>query len=73
MGADRVEAVSEIKYASASVSSFDYVIVKEANHYDSHLEDGTTVHWTWVKDCLIASRLLPIPEWGPQHSESQDA
>ncbi|GLB34876.1 putative ubiquitin modification-dependent histone binding [Lyophyllum shimeji] len=73
MGADRVEAVSDVRYASASLSSFDFVIIKEANQYGSHLEDGRTVHWPWVKDCLIASRLLPIPEWVLQQSESQDA
>ncbi|KAF8077869.1 hypothetical protein FPV67DRAFT_1662656 [Lyophyllum atratum] len=73
MGADRVEAVSDVKYASNSVSLFDFVVIKEAHQYNSHLEEGRTVHWAWVKDCLIASRLLPIPQWGLQHPESQDA
>ncbi|KAG5653828.1 hypothetical protein H0H81_010101 [Sphagnurus paluster] len=73
MGANRVEAVSDVRYASSAISSFDYVVVKEAGHYGPHLEDGTIVHWPWVKDCLVASRLLPLPQWGSQHTESQDA
>ncbi|KAF5380888.1 hypothetical protein D9615_004022 [Tricholomella constricta] len=48
MGADRVEAISDLKYASAPISSFGFVIVKEASHFGPHLENGTTVHWPWM-------------------------
>ncbi|KAK2466851.1 hypothetical protein APHAL10511_001109 [Amanita phalloides] len=44
MGAHRVEAVAELRYAS-----FD-------------IEGGTVVTWSWVKDCLIASRRLPLED-----------
>ncbi|RDB21264.1 DNA repair protein crb2 [Hypsizygus marmoreus] len=73
MGAKFVEAVSELKYASAPVDEYDFVIIKELHHYGSQLEGGTVVHWSWVKDCLIASRQLPLPEWDQPCSESQDA
>lgn len=73
MGADRVEAVSELKYASAPVADFDLVIIKEAQNYTPELDNGKIVHWAWVKDCLIASRQLPFPAWGPGSAESQDA
>ncbi|KAG5647234.1 hypothetical protein DXG03_000769 [Asterophora parasitica] len=73
MGAERVEAVNDLKYATAPVASFDFVIIKDPSHYGPDLEDGTTVDWPWVKECLNSSRLLPTPEWAPQNSESQDA
>lgn len=69
MGARRVEAVSELRYASAPISEFDLIVIKEANHYDPALDNGCTVHWTWVKDCLVASRQLPLPVWGLMNSQ----
>ncbi|KIM87177.1 hypothetical protein PILCRDRAFT_815647 [Piloderma croceum F 1598] len=66
MGAKRVEAASEIKYASdQSLKSFDYVVVKDADEVVHGLSDGnvTFVHVPWVKDCLIAGRLLEAPKW----------
>jgi hypothetical protein len=71
MGARRVEAVSELRYASAPISEFDLIVIKEAHHYDPALDNGCTVHWSWVKECLIASRQLPLPVWGL--GNSQDA
>lgn len=69
MGARRVEAISELKYASAPVTEFDFVVIKEAHRYDPALDNGYTVHWPWVKDCLIASRQLPLPVWGLASSQ----
>ncbi|EGN93269.1 hypothetical protein SERLA73DRAFT_189814 [Serpula lacrymans var. lacrymans S7.3] len=63
MGADRVEAVSDIKYASKSdLASFDYVVVKDNGEAGVSLrQDGVKlVHLSWVKDCLIAGRLLSM-------------
>jgi hypothetical protein len=71
MGARRVEAVSELRYASAPISEFDLIVIKEAHHYDPALDNGCTVPWLWVKDCLVASRHLPLPVWGM--TNSQDA
>jgi len=73
MGAKRVEAVTEITYASYSIAAYDYVVIKEPTQYKSDLQDGHVVTWAWVKDCLIASRLLPVRERLPVFSESQDA
>ncbi|KAG6866984.1 hypothetical protein C0991_003900 [Blastosporella zonata] len=72
MGADRVEAVSEVTYASAPLPEFDFVVIKKPEHYSpsSGMVPDKTVLWTWVKDCLIASRLLRHKEW---QAESQDA
>lgn len=62
MGARRVEAVCESKYASADLSQFDYVIVKEENEVEKFVKHGVTcVHVPWMKECLIASQLLPLP------------
>ena len=62
MGARRVEAVTELKFASDQPSTFDYVVIKDVDHYVQELEDCTAVHLAWVKDCLIAGRRLPLPE-----------
>jgi hypothetical protein len=66
MGAKRVEAVSEIKNASdQSLKTFDYVVVKDENEvvYGLPNDSVTLVHLPWVKDCLIAGRLLDVPTW----------
>ncbi|KAH0583784.1 hypothetical protein H2248_009387 [Termitomyces sp. 'cryptogamus'] len=72
MGADRVEAVTDINYASAPLHEFDFVVIKKAEHYSPELGmvPNKTVHWNWVKECLVASRLLPQLEW---ELESQEA
>jgi len=72
MGAESVEAVTDIQHASTGVSAFDFVIIREASHYFPELSNATTVHWNWVKDCLIASRYLPLPVWPGESEESQD-
>lgn len=61
MGAARVEAVPDTKYASsADLSSFDFVIVKEQS--DATRTRTHCMNLQWVKDCLIAGRLLPYPD-----------
>jgi hypothetical protein len=64
MGASRVEAVTDLKAASGSLSAFDYVVIKDSHDFVPALKSGVMcVHLPWVKDCLIAGRLLPLPEW----------
>jgi hypothetical protein len=62
MGASRVEAVTEAKFASKDLPAYDYVIVKEATDFPKDLQDDVTLaHVPWVKDCLISGRLLTLP------------
>lgn len=63
MGAERVEAVTDLKHASIPADNFDLVVIKEAQHCTSSLPKEKTVHWQWVKESLIASRRLPLPNW----------
>ncbi|KAF9013900.1 hypothetical protein BDQ17DRAFT_1230890 [Cyathus striatus] len=63
MGASRVEAVSDLKYASATTADYDLIVIRDADRYTQELPSHTTVHWTWVKDCLVASRFLSRPQW----------
>lgn len=63
MGAARVEAIPDLKYASTELSKFDYVVVKECADVDRVSAHANCVHFGWVKDCLIAGRLLPLPEY----------
>jgi hypothetical protein len=63
MGASRVEAVTEVKFASQDLSAYDYVVIKDYSERPKDLpedDDVTVVHVPWVKDCLIAGRLLPV-------------
>ncbi|KAH8116815.1 hypothetical protein DFH11DRAFT_1852350 [Phellopilus nigrolimitatus] len=63
MGAARVEAVADVKHASKKdLTQYDYVVVKEALP-SPLVQDATYVDVTWIKECLIAGRLLPLPEW----------
>ena len=65
MGAARVEAVPEPKFASSDPPSFDLIVVKEQNDANRFKSGDTRcVHLQWVKDSLIAGRLLPFPELG---------
>jgi hypothetical protein len=66
MGAKRVEAVAEIRFASdQSCKVFDYVVVKDKGEVVDDLPNDaiTLVHLPWVKECLIAGRLLEAPQW----------
>ncbi|KAJ8586088.1 hypothetical protein M405DRAFT_853446 [Rhizopogon salebrosus TDB-379] len=63
MGASRVEAVTEVKFASKDLSAYDYVVIKDYSERPKDLPEDdnvTVVHVPWVKDCLIAGRLLPV-------------
>lgn len=62
MGASRVEAVTEVKFATKNLSAYGYVVIKDSSERPKDLpKDGLTlVHVPWVKDCLITGRLLPI-------------
>lgn len=61
MGATRVEAVPDLKYASKpNLSSFDYIVVDQVTEKD--LTEATAekfVPFQWVKDCLISGRAHP--------------
>ena len=69
MGADRVEAVTELKYTTHNLSDYDYIVIREASHYQPEFAECDTVHWAWVKDSLIASRFLPLPDWFSESSQ----
>jgi len=59
MGAARVEAVPELKYASnPDLKDFQYVVVKELHERPS-VGGEKYVSMEWVKDCLIAGRMFP--------------
>ncbi|KAF8623562.1 hypothetical protein AX15_006332 [Amanita polypyramis BW_CC] len=62
MGARRVETVTELRYASARASDYDYIVVKDSCVSSIDTKGGTIVAWSWVKDCLIASRRLPLED-----------
>ena len=63
MGADRVESVSDPKYASElDLTKYDYVVVKDAPPQPL-AADVSFVDVTWIKECLIAGRLLDMPQW----------
>jgi hypothetical protein len=60
MGADTVEAVASKSHASMPLQKYDYVVLKDGGHRGG--EDSVKyVPWSWVKDCLIANRILPLP------------
>ncbi|KAJ3544929.1 hypothetical protein NM688_g5690 [Phlebia brevispora] len=62
MGANQVDAVSDVKQAG-KVSEYDYVVLKDEELHRRHnasLKGATCVGKDWVKECLVASRLLPL-------------
>ena len=60
MGAARVEAVPDMKFASKT--AFDYIIVKDLSDCPKKAKGSIPyVPFPWVKDCLIAGRILPLP------------
>jgi len=64
MGAKVVEAVTSPKHASQPLSEYGYIVVREDDVWAKYPQlrgAGQVVTWSWVKDCLISSRLLPIP------------
>jgi len=67
MGADHVEAVCDVKHASFKVFEYDYVLVKDAEEVKKFNAAGKggrspCVHIPWVKECLVAGKLLDIPD-----------
>ncbi|KAF8636637.1 hypothetical protein AX17_003445 [Amanita inopinata Kibby_2008] len=62
MGPCRVEAITELRYASVRLSDYDYIVVKDTSLRSIDAKGCTVVPWSWVKDCLIASRRLPVPD-----------
>ncbi len=72
MGAETVEAVTEPAHSSKDLSEYDYIVIREQAHYSPEFASCTTVHWSWVKESLIASRCLPLPTW-PSVEYSQEA
>lgn len=67
MGARRVEAVTEAKYASdPTFKAFDFVVVKDMSDSVPGLPKPNVtqlVHFPWVKESLMIGRLLPLPKW----------
>jgi len=61
MGANRLEVVSAEKYASHQLTKYDYVVVKEGEELAPR-KGAVCVDFAWIKGCLIAGRLLEIPE-----------
>jgi len=67
MGANHVEAVCDLKHASHKMSEYDLVLVKDAEDVKkfNSVRKGTRpdcVHIPWVKECLVAGKLLDIPD-----------
>jgi hypothetical protein len=65
MGAARVEAACDVKSASTELCDYDYVVIKDASDYKPSLKkaEAVCVSFQWVKECLIAGKLLPLPVW----------
>jgi len=62
MGAETVETVSTPAHASKKLNEYDYIVVRDnCSKYPDYADYANVVEWTWVKECLIASRILPIP------------
>ncbi|KAI0688628.1 hypothetical protein BC835DRAFT_1284298 [Cytidiella melzeri] len=67
MGASTVEAVADTKYARAQnlADHYDYIVIEPDTYPDitsrlRRLEN--CVPFTWVKECLITGRILPIDD-----------
>lgn len=62
MGAAHVEAVGDPKLVKLSL--FDLVVLKDDEEQKRHtapLKGANCVCMSWVKECLVTSRLLPLP------------
>ena len=65
MGAE-VEAVCDVKHARYKMTEYDFVLVKdieEIKKFNAAKSDRhpSCVHIPWVKECLVAGKLLDIP------------
>ena len=67
MGADRVEAVCDEKHAASKSFEYDFVLVKDAEDVEKFNstrkgDRPACVHIPWVKQSLVAGKLLEIPD-----------
>ena len=67
MGADHVEAVCDVKYAHYKMNGYDLVLAKDVEDVKKFNSTGKgdrppCVHIPWVKECLVAGKLLDIPD-----------
>lgn len=67
MGADHVEAVYDEKHAAYKTTEYDLVLVRDVEAVRKFNSTGKgdrppCVHIPWVKECLIAGKLLDIPD-----------
>ena len=66
MGADHVEAVCDVKHAQCTTTEYDLVLVKdmeEVKKFNASKGDRPScVHIPWVKECLVAGKLLDVPD-----------
>lgn len=67
MGADQVEAVCEVEHAQCETTEYDLILVKgkeEVQNFNASNEGERPpcVHIPWVKECLVAGKLLDFPE-----------
>lgn len=68
MGADQVEAVCDLKDAQHEITDYDFVLVKdleEVKKFNAATEGERPpcVHIPWVKECLVAGRVLDAPKF----------
>ncbi|KAJ8475105.1 hypothetical protein ONZ45_g15719 [Pleurotus djamor] len=63
MGASRVEAVKDLRFASQGATEYDYVVLKEGAEFDDDLEGATVIDTQWIKGSLVAGRPLDLPSW----------
>ncbi|KAI0670390.1 hypothetical protein C8Q78DRAFT_1079362 [Trametes maxima] len=61
MGAATVEAVKTTNGASLGLDKYDYIVVREESERIKTAKNCVDI--SWVKDCLITGRLLPVPKW----------
>lgn len=64
MGATAVEAVIDVRYAStARLDEYDYIVIEPEAYPEITDRVKNLQHcvpFTWVKECLISGRLLPM-------------
>lgn len=61
MGASKVEAITDTKQVSPSeLRHFDYIIAKDPDDMRPDLGKTVIVDVTWIKECLISSRIVSI-------------
>lgn len=62
MGAQSVETVGDIKHAAQKAPEYDLIVLRDEEQDKRHgIQSDTCVTVSWVKECLISSRRLPLP------------